>query len=898
VSLITGGTLQRTNLFHSFDRFILGTGETARFTSVAPRIDHIISRVTGGQPSLIDGLLQSDIPGANLYLLNPSGILFGPNASLDVHGSFYASTADVLRFVDGASFFASTSPESVLTVAPPMAFGFLGPHPAGIALQGSVLQVSEGQTLSITGGDVTIAGGFLSAPSGMLHITSTASPGETLLAPAASSGDVPLPTSPRLGQVELSQGTLLSTSGHGIPGLGGPGGTIRIQGGRLLIDQAFMVSDTMGAADGARQAIDLHLPEEITVARGSQLVVAGFGAGRVGSITLQTGRLHLTDGAVLESETFGPGHAGGVSVTATEAATIAGQDSEGLPSRLSSIALGDGEAGPVTLTAPTVGIDGGLVGSITIGAGRGGDVAIHAEEVTLLGGGLINNITFSPGQGGAVTVDATASVTISGHNSDGVRSGIANTAASSGDAGQVVVSTPVLRINEAIITTGTTDAGRAGDIALHIGRLELQDGGIIDSSTSSSGQGGMLTINAAESITIASGGDRGLPSLLFSATIGSGDAGRITISAPTLIVDDGRLGAFAFRTGRAGEISLHLGDLILQGSERVTLLTLTPVEAGLFGTLIGGSQGSQSFQITGTAQISSTSFGAGPGGPVNVEATNSIAVSGANSGFFSNAEGSGAGGSISIQAPHIGLRKGAVISARSTGMGNAGNLMVTAQDTLQIEESALTTEAVQADGGNITLTVKNLLRLRASAITATVGGGRETVGGNITIDPAFVVLTASQIAAEAFAGQGGTIRIATDVFLADPPSRVSASSALGIDGIVDIRAPVTEVRGVLTPLPTAFAPTITLLSERCAPRLWAGQVSQLVVRESAGVPASPGGFLPGILADVAPKSQSAQQTTTVAHLHPQQAVPEPFETYVWSTPGDPQPSLDTHCSRW
>ena len=102
---ITGGTRHGPNLFHSFDRFSVGTGETATFTSAQTGIKNILSRVTGGQRSEIDGQLRTDgqlrAEGADLYLLNPAGVLFGPNATLDVSGSFHVSTADYLRLADG-----------------------------------------------------------------------------------------------------------------------------------------------------------------------------------------------------------------------------------------------------------------------------------------------------------------------------------------------------------------------------------------------------------------------------------------------------------------------------------------------------------------------------------------------------------------------------------------------------------------------------------------------------------------------------------------------------------------------------------------------------------------------------------------------------------------------------
>jgi filamentous hemagglutinin family protein len=145
------GQIRGSNLFHSFGEFNVPTGGSATFAG-PHTIANIVSRVTGGQPSAIDGVLRSEIVGANFYLLNPSGVMFGPNATLDVSGSFHVSTADFLRFADGAKFFANLGQESLLTVASPAAFGFLGNNPAAITIQGSSLKVSEGKAMSVVGG--------------------------------------------------------------------------------------------------------------------------------------------------------------------------------------------------------------------------------------------------------------------------------------------------------------------------------------------------------------------------------------------------------------------------------------------------------------------------------------------------------------------------------------------------------------------------------------------------------------------------------------------------------------------------------------------------------------------------------------------------------------------------
>src|SRR5215467_1025699 len=135
-----------SNLFHSFGQFSLSNApvpESATFTATGSTgpISNVIGRVTGGTQSNINGAVVSTIPGANLYLINPSGIVFGPNATVNVSGSFHASTADYVKMSDGARFQATNPDGSTLTAAPPAAFGFMTPRPAAITVNGSGLGV-------------------------------------------------------------------------------------------------------------------------------------------------------------------------------------------------------------------------------------------------------------------------------------------------------------------------------------------------------------------------------------------------------------------------------------------------------------------------------------------------------------------------------------------------------------------------------------------------------------------------------------------------------------------------------------------------------------------------------------------------------------------------------------
>ncbi|MDY7013487.1 MAG: filamentous hemagglutinin N-terminal domain-containing protein, partial [Cyanobacteriota bacterium] len=150
---ITGGTTVGGNLFHSFTQFNLLTGQTAFFNN-APTLDNIITRITGGQISTIDGTLQT-IGNANLFLINPSGIIFGENASLDIRGSFFASSADRLIFENGASFSAIDPGSPPLLVANIPIGLQLGSNPGTLVNRSTAgLNVDPGQTLALVGGDI------------------------------------------------------------------------------------------------------------------------------------------------------------------------------------------------------------------------------------------------------------------------------------------------------------------------------------------------------------------------------------------------------------------------------------------------------------------------------------------------------------------------------------------------------------------------------------------------------------------------------------------------------------------------------------------------------------------------------------------------------------------------
>ena len=251
---ITGGTRpgSGTNLFHSFDSFTLGTGNTAHFLNdMQLPTNNIIGRVIGGEVSTIDGTLQTNNPlnaadpmnfgAANLWLVNPSGLLLGPNARVEVGGSVSMSTANYLRFeFEGTSavFDMLSSPASLgqLSVAPVVAFGFVGSNPGAITVQGSQFSVTDGQSISLVGGNISIESGTpegataqpvqFSAPNGKIQLASAASPGEFDAATLQALPNVDGTSFTSFGSVSLAPGSHINVSGAS---------TVFIKGGQIVL---------------------------------------------------------------------------------------------------------------------------------------------------------------------------------------------------------------------------------------------------------------------------------------------------------------------------------------------------------------------------------------------------------------------------------------------------------------------------------------------------------------------------------------------------------------------------------------------------------------------------------------------------------------------------------------
>jgi large exoprotein involved in heme utilization and adhesion len=390
--------------------------------------------------------------------------------------------------------------------------------------------------------------------------------------------------------------------------------------------------------------------------------------------------------------------------------------------------------------------------------GPAGQVLVSAPTVTLTDGAEISSSAQGAGHGGSVAVTATEAITISRRSSDGFLGGVFSNARGSGDAGQVLVSAPSLVMADSAIQSNTiTGPGNAGVVMVDVGTLSLAGGAQIASSTFGAGQGGNVTITAGNSIAISGRSSDGFPSGVFASTTDNGNAGQISVSAPVINVS--------------------------AGAKISSSATTHPV------THLGGT---------------------GRGGTVTVTAGGSLTISDPGSGLFTQGN-IGSGGNLLVTAGRVTLNNGATISAKSTGTGNAGDILIRASDSFLLSNSSVTTNAPLASGGNI------------------------------SIDSKFILVDPSQIIASAGINGGNISLTATNGIFISFDSIIDASGALGVSGSINISAPTTNLSGTLAPLSQDFMQAATLLRARCAARL-SGKSSSFVVAGRDGLPPTPGGL--------------------------------------------------------
>jgi filamentous hemagglutinin family protein len=695
-----------SNLFHSFGQFSLANTpvpESATFTptgSTGP-ISNVIGRVTGSNQSNINGAIVSAIPGANLYLINPSGIVFGPHATVNVSGSFQASTADYLKMSDGAKFQATNLDASTLSAAPPAAFGFLTATPAQISVNRSTLGPVPG-TLGLVGGPVAITGGMLSAPAGTVQVTSAAGVGEVPVDPR----NTPALTVTSFGPVAVKGGSTLDVSD---PINLGSGGSVFIRSGTLTIDASEINTDNYGP--GAGGTLFLGGEDQVTFSNGayvhamaygsgsgagamistasagtltadaSTVVTSTSGPGNGGALSVETGRLTVTNRANVLTLSDGSGAGGALVVSVGGAVTV---DSG---SSLGTQALASGKAGDVSVTAAgpvaidmSVGAGTSILGGIasgTGGAGIGGNVSVTAEALAITNNGAIAAVTLGSGNSGDISVHVSGTLSISSPSGNPrLGTGILAQAlpGSRGNVGKVSVTAGTLSLDSnGQIQSATAGAGNAGNVSVTCESLTITNNGVIVSGTQGAGNGSDVSVNVSGMLSISSpkGDPRSATGILAQSSPGSGGkGGNVSVTAGTLsIASNSEIAAGTFGSGNGGNISVKVaGQLTLDGSG-----ASAPSQASITSQADPGSLGNAgnvtvtagALSIISRGVISSSTSGAGKSGNISVTVDGQLTIDGALSANSltgitaeANPGSTGNAGAVSVSAGMISIANG------------------------------------------------------------------------------------------------------------------------------------------------------------------------------------------------------------------------------------------------
>jgi filamentous hemagglutinin family protein len=547
---ITNGSAASGNLFHSFQSFSLPTGGSATFDLVnTPNVSTIFSRVTGGSASKIDGLITTNATSpVSLFLLNPNGIMFGPNAKLDLTGSLVLSTAQQINFADGQTF-SATSPTTLLTISVPVGLGF-GAMPGKIAIgekDGAIAELflPTQQNLLLAGNNVELQNSLIGVPSGRLDVVGVAGAGTVGL--TQSEGVLKLQPSPSLPLANvIFNGTTEGDTKVFVSGV--PGGSIGITAQNLLVQRTWLENRIIGqgSLDVPSGNIDINVADQFQQYGGyiTTRINAG-GLGQAGNVNVKTGSLTMTYGAQMSASLSGKGHAGAINVNATESVYLAGYDAEGYSTILSSSLrrTGVGNAGTITVNSPQIYVGGGaVITGPAQGKGNGANIILNTNTLDVVGGGQVYTSTERSGNAGTIRINARDRVTIAGFDST-YDDNLENAVAIGSSSGLLA-------------STSSNSSGNGGSIQIRTGDLSLRDRGQINASTVGSGNAGQVSIQASNSIVLDNKAE------ITTLSLGSGNGGTIDLTTKLLRIKNSTINTQT-ASGNGGDIFLNVANATL-----------------------------------------------------------------------------------------------------------------------------------------------------------------------------------------------------------------------------------------------------------------------------------------------------------------------------------------------
>ena len=664
---IGGGAMRGRALFHSFSMFKIGTGDRVYFDS-PEGIATIFSRVTGKGISTIDGILGVS-GGADLFLMNPNGVVFGKNARLDVQGSATFTTADRILFGTGQTFAADgTQAVPLLAVNVPLGlqWGNQGGNQGGqVISQGANLQVLPGQTLRLLGNGVSVDGGSIRA--GKVTIASV-SQNETLTIQPTGEVTTGMTTGiTQFAPIDIQQGASIDVSGNAL-------GFISLLGSRISIrDGSSLFANISGnGRESTAEGIRITGTEKIEIlgslAQNKPTFITSdalkTATGDSANILITTPNLILKDGARIQTRTYGPGNGGNIIVRSANIDASGG---------LVGVPLSNGKTGDIATGIVSRGEEGS--------SGNGGSVRLESDRITLMQGAEFRASTRGSGSAGDFTVLA-KDITLVG----GVLTFLTGFSTSTGNG------------------TDPTIAGRGGNLSLTSDRLTVLSGASVRTGTSGRGDAGNLTLNVRElrvsGVDLTDGTQSSISTSTNGVTLAdgqraqaSGRSGNLSIDASSIqVLDGGIIRSSSTGSGNAGNLTLRSQLLEVGGSKQFvgtrpadTVLRRSAISNSASGSGNAGimSLTSNRIVVRDGAQVSTATRGSGNSGTMVVIAK-TVDLTGAApderypTGLFVSVEptASGSGGSLRLSADRLTITDGSAISADTFGLGRASDVLL------------------------------------------------------------------------------------------------------------------------------------------------------------------------------------------------------------------------------
>ena len=692
---VDGGEQRGGNLFHSFNELSVPNDGSVLFNN-GTTIKNIIGRVTGSSPSLINGLIQNN-GAANLFLLNPNGIIFGENAALDIGGSFVGTTAESLLFEEG-QFSTENNSSSLLTVKVPLGLQF--GSDSGEIINRANNQISNPlnrsqtiniglataleRTIALLGNGITFDGGAATSPGGNLELGSVAG-NSFVRIEAISAGWSVNYDAARLQDIQLDNLASVDASGVG-------GGRINLTGRNIqILNGSSITSNTLGDLNGkninirASESLEIVGSDrtgtkvdpllamvEIFLPSASQISSSTVGAGNAGDVKITAKNIQLVDGGAIELQTFPSSTGNGGNLA------IAVGDSIRLNGSRPLLEVGENAA---NIILPTVGLDRAIdlnraseISTASVSSGNGGNITLTGRSLALDDGAVIGVSPFGSGDGGDLDLNFTDSIEIAG------------AASRTGSFGSS-------------ITANTFVEANAGNVAIETGQLKIRDGGAIVSTAEGLGNAGNIEIDAASVEISGFLRSNQSPSLISTRTINAGDGGNIILNTGNLSISDrARITVRGEGSGIPGNLAIEAREIELNNSARIGAATEFKAGGNIRLNI------ADNLTLRNNSTISAQAFNNANGGNLSIAADFIIAFPQENNDILANAV-FGSGGNVAIDAEGVfGIEEGSSQPPNLTNeidasseFGLAGTVAISFPDVSAIEVSDAPVETVDVE---------------------------------------------------------------------------------------------------------------------------------------------------------------------------------------------------------